>query len=142
MIVNCWLTVDDARRIYPLDRRERYRAELDAYQNYPTTFRAPLEEHLDELCLHSRSAASSSPRRSSRGEEWDHFFLLFSSPDWLGHYATGRFLRGDPEARAAFLRLYRAARRVRRLVRASRRRTPRSPCSPTTGSARRRCRST
>ena len=45
-----------------------------------------------ELCLH---------------EDWDHFFVLFSATDWLGHAATGRFLSGDDDARQAFLRLYR-----------------------------------
>src|SRR4051812_22449663 len=106
VIVNSWLTVDDARRIYPLDRRERYRAELDAYQNYPTTFRAPLAEHLEELCLIEERRFALA-RALFEQEEWDHFFLLFSAPDWLGHHATGRFLAGDPEAREAFLRLYR-----------------------------------
>src|SRR5439155_16824368 len=32
--------------------------------------------------------------------------VLFSSTDWLGHKALGRFLAGDPEAREAFVRLY------------------------------------
>src|SRR4051794_37258614 len=50
VVVNSWLTVDESRRIYPVDRRERYRAELHAYQNYPTTFRASLGEHVEELC--------------------------------------------------------------------------------------------
>src|SRR5207244_8613294 len=39
-------------------------------------------------------------------EDWEHFFLLCSSPDWLGHAATGLFLEGDAAARSAFLRLY------------------------------------
>jgi predicted AlkP superfamily phosphohydrolase/phosphomutase len=106
VIVNSWLTVDDERRIFPLDRREPYRAALERYINYPTTFRADLQTHLDELCLLERRRFELAQQLFER-EQWDHFYVLFSAPDWLGHYATGRFLRGDPEARAAFLRLYR-----------------------------------
>lgn len=106
VIVNSWLTVDEGRRIFPLDRRERYREALAAYQNYPTTFRADLQTHLDELSLIEQRRFELA-RELFLHEEWDHFYLLFSAPDWLGHYATGRFLQGDADARAAFLRLYR-----------------------------------
>jgi predicted AlkP superfamily phosphohydrolase/phosphomutase len=105
VIVNSWLTVDESRRVYPLDRRERYASELAAYQNYPTTFRADLETHLDELC-HIERQRFELAKALFEGEEWHHFFILFSATDWLGHYATGLFLEGDPAARRAFGRLY------------------------------------
>ena len=105
VIVNSWLTVDEARRIYPLDRRERYRQALDAYRNYPTTFYAGLDEHLRDLCELEASRFELA-RELFQQEDWGHFFLLFSSTDWLGHAATGLFLEGDDAARAAFLRLY------------------------------------
>ncbi len=106
VIVNSWLTTDEARRIFPLDRRERYSRELEAYRSYPTTFDAGLERHLDDLCELERSRFALAKELFLR-EEWEHFFVLFSSPDWLGHMATGRFLAGEAAAHEAFLRLYR-----------------------------------
>ena len=106
MIVNSWLTVDEARRIYPLDRRDTYAAELAAYQNYPTTFTADLETHLRDL-LHLERRRFELAKALFEREEWEHFFILFSATDWLGHHSAGRFLEGDPASRAAFLRLYR-----------------------------------
>jgi predicted AlkP superfamily phosphohydrolase/phosphomutase len=105
VIVNSWLTVDEARRIFPLDRRDQYRDALAAYRNYPTTFGSSLDTHLDDLCG-LEEARFALARELFLREEWDHFFILFSAPDWLGHAATGLFLDGDPAARAAFLRLY------------------------------------
>jgi predicted AlkP superfamily phosphohydrolase/phosphomutase len=105
VVVNSWLTTSDARRIFPRDRRDRYSAELDSYRSYPTSFRAPLDRHLEDLCKLEESRFALA-RRLVLTEDWEHFFLLFSSTDWLGHAATGRFLAGDPEARSAFLRLY------------------------------------
>lgn len=105
VVVNSWLTVDEARRIFPRALRAGYERELAAYLNYPTTFDAALDRHLDELCeLEARRFDLVKALFS--GEEWEHFFVLFSAPDWLGHMATGRFLAGEPEARAAFVRLY------------------------------------
>ena len=105
VIVNSWLTVDDARRIYPDDRRERYAGKLDAYLNYPTTFRAPLRTHLDELCLIEERRFELA-RALFEGEEWDHFYLLFSAPDWLGHWATDASCTAT-RARRRSCRLYR-----------------------------------
>lgn len=105
VIVNSWLTVDEARRIFPLDRRERYRRALASYRSYPTTFGASLDKHVDDLCA-LEEARFELALELFRGEEWNHFFILFSSTDWLGHAATGLFLAGDPGARSAFLRLY------------------------------------
>jgi predicted AlkP superfamily phosphohydrolase/phosphomutase len=105
VVVNSWLTVDEARRIYPLSLRERYRQSLAAYRSYPTTFGAGLDKHVDDLCS-LEATRFTLALELLRAEEWDHFFVLFSSTDWLGHAATGLFLSGDPGARAAFLRLY------------------------------------
>jgi predicted AlkP superfamily phosphohydrolase/phosphomutase len=105
VIVNSWLTVDELRRIFPVDRRSRYRDALAAYRSYPTTFEASLDVHLDDLCG-LEEARFALAKELFLGEDWDHFFLLFSSTDWLGHAATGHFLDGDPGARAAFGRLY------------------------------------
>jgi predicted AlkP superfamily phosphohydrolase/phosphomutase len=105
VIVNSWLTVDERRRIFPLDRRAKYADALAAYRNYPTTFGARLDTHLDDLCG-LEEARFALARELFLGEDWDHFFLLFSSTDWLGHAATGLFLDGDPGARSAFRRLY------------------------------------
>ena len=105
VVVNSWLTVDEARRIYPLSLRERYRQSLAAYRSYPTTFGAGLDKHVDDLCS-LEATRFALALELLRAEEWDHFFVLFSSTDWLGHAATGLFLSGDPGARAAFLRLY------------------------------------
>jgi predicted AlkP superfamily phosphohydrolase/phosphomutase len=106
VVVNSWLTDDDARRLFPPDRRARYAERLAAYRNYPVTFEAELERHLEDLSG-LEQARFDLARELLLREEWDHFFILFSSTDWLGHAATGRFLAGEREARAAFLRLYR-----------------------------------
>src|SRR5262249_38693855 len=50
VIVNSWLTVDESRRLFPIELRERYDKWLDAYRNYPTTFSASLPAHLADLC--------------------------------------------------------------------------------------------
>jgi predicted AlkP superfamily phosphohydrolase/phosphomutase len=105
VVVNSWLTTDEERRIFPLDRRDRYRAALAAYRNYPSTFGEALDRHLDDLSALER-ARFDLARELATGEDWQHFFLLFSSTDWLGHAATGLFLAGDAAARSAFLRLY------------------------------------
>ena len=105
VVVNSWLTTDEQRRIFPLDRRERYAASLAGYRNYPTTFQASLDRHLEDLCS-LEQARFDLVRELATREDWEHFFLLFSSTDWLGHAATGLFLAGDPGARSAFLRLY------------------------------------
>jgi predicted AlkP superfamily phosphohydrolase/phosphomutase len=119
VIVNSWLTVDDERRLLPSDLRRRYATVLEAYVNYPTTFNAPLAEHLEDLCeLESRRFDLA--YELMLGEEWDHFFVLFSATDWLAHKAAGAFLEGDPDARAAYLELYRLLDdRIGRLVRAA-----------------------
>jgi predicted AlkP superfamily phosphohydrolase/phosphomutase len=101
VIVNSWLTVDRARQILPIGRRERYRSLLEAYR----PFRAKRGD-TDELCG-IEQARFDLARELFLTESWDHFFVLFSSTDWLGHDGTGLFLRGDKDARAAFLRLYR-----------------------------------
>ena len=106
VIVNSWLTVDEERRIFPLDLRERYRQALDAYRSYPTTFYAGLDKHLRDLCELEESRFALCRELFLR-EDWGNFFVLFSSTDWLGHAATGLFLEGDDGARSAFLRLYR-----------------------------------
>ena len=105
IVVNSWLTVDEERRLFPRALRGRYERQLAAYRNYPTTFQAGLDRHLEDLCELEASRFDLAHALFA-GEEWDHFFVLFSAPDWLGHMATGRFLSGDPAARAAFLRLY------------------------------------
>jgi predicted AlkP superfamily phosphohydrolase/phosphomutase len=61
---------------------------------------------VDELCAIEK-ARFDLARELFLAEPWDHFFVLFSSTDWLGHSATGSFLRGEQSARTAFLRLYR-----------------------------------
>jgi predicted AlkP superfamily phosphohydrolase/phosphomutase len=101
VIVNSWLTDSESRRILPVGRRERYRTLLESYKTFPTDAR-----DLDELCA-IEQARFDLARELFLAEPWDHFFILFSSTDWLGHMATGSFLRGDEDARAAFLRLYR-----------------------------------
>jgi predicted AlkP superfamily phosphohydrolase/phosphomutase len=106
IIVNSWLTDDDDRRLFPVDRRARYARQLSAYRNYPVTFGAELGRHVDDLS-ELEQARFALARELYLGEDWDHFFILFSSTDWLGHAATGRFLAGEREAREAFLRLYR-----------------------------------
>jgi predicted AlkP superfamily phosphohydrolase/phosphomutase len=101
VIVNSWLTDSEARRILPLGKRERYRVLLDAYRTFPSA-----TGDVDELCV-IEQARFDLVRELFLGEDWDHFFVLFSSTDWLGHTMTGRYLRGDPEAERAMLRLYR-----------------------------------
>jgi predicted AlkP superfamily phosphohydrolase/phosphomutase len=101
VIVNSWLTLDEARRIFPLGRRERYRRLLDAQRTVPAD-----PQDLDEICAVD-AARFDLVRELCLHEDWDHFFVLFSATDWLGHAATGSFLAGDAGARRAFLRLYR-----------------------------------
>jgi predicted AlkP superfamily phosphohydrolase/phosphomutase len=100
VIVNSWLTDDPARRLLPADRRERYEPLLRAYKTFPDD-----PSNLDELCG-IESARFELARELFLHEEWEHFFVLFSSTDWLGHQGTGLFLGGDDGARASFLRLY------------------------------------
>jgi predicted AlkP superfamily phosphohydrolase/phosphomutase len=106
VIVNSWLTPDEARRIFPLDRRERYREQIASYRNYPTTFHAPLRTHLEDLCALEASRFRL-VRELFLHESWDHFFVLFSSTDWLAHMAAGQFIAGEEDARAAYAQLYR-----------------------------------
>jgi predicted AlkP superfamily phosphohydrolase/phosphomutase len=101
VIVNSWLTDDEARRILPVGRRERYRRLLESYRTFPVN---PSNVH--ELCA-LEEARFDLARELFLSEQWDHFFVLFSSTDWLGHAGTGRFLSGDDGAREAFLTLYR-----------------------------------
>ena len=135
-IVNSWLTEDGERRLFPASARERYRRELDAYVSYPTTFDEPLDVHLADL-QHLEETHMALARRLFEDEEWDHFYILFSSPDWLGHHGTGAFAQGDPAAIEAFGRLYA---QLDSYIGWFVERAParRSSCSPTTGSARRR----
>jgi predicted AlkP superfamily phosphohydrolase/phosphomutase len=101
VIVNGWLTDDETRRILPVGRRERYRRLLEAYRTFPRN-----SGDIDELCT-IEQARFDLARELFLAERWHHFFVLFSSTDWLAHHAAGWFLRGDSDARAAFLRLYR-----------------------------------
>jgi predicted AlkP superfamily phosphohydrolase/phosphomutase len=101
VIVNSWLTDDNGRRILPVRRRERYQRLLASYRTFPQN-----PNDLDELCA-IEQARFDLARELFLAESWDHFFVLFSSTDWLGHTGTGAFLDGDASARAAFLRLYR-----------------------------------
>ena len=101
VIVNGWLTDDETRRILPVRRRERYRRLLDAYRTFP---KRPGD--IEELCA-IEQARFDLARELFLAERWNHFFVLFSSTDWLAHHAVGWFLRGDADAQAAFLRLYR-----------------------------------
>src|SRR6266516_6037885 len=78
VVVNSWLTTDEQRRIFPLDRRERYAASLAGYRNYPTTFQASLVRHLEDLCS-LEQARFDLVRELATREDWEHFFLLFSS---------------------------------------------------------------
>ncbi len=100
VIVNSWLTDGEERRIIPVGRRARYSRLLQAYRTFPSSV-----GDVDELCA-LEQARFDLARELFLGEEWDHFFILFSSTDWLGHALTGRFLAGEVEARAAMLRLY------------------------------------
>ena len=101
VIVNSWLTDDEGRRIFPLGRRERYSRLLQAYRTFPAAV-----GDVQELCS-LEQARFDLARELFLGEDWDHFFVLFSSTDWLGHALTGKFLRGDESAGAALLKLYR-----------------------------------
>lgn len=101
VIVNSWLTDSESHRILPTGRRERYRSLLNAYRTFPANPREP-----EELCA-IEEARFDLARELFLAEPWDHFFVLFSSTDWMGHNATGLMLRGDAGARDAFLRLYR-----------------------------------
>jgi predicted AlkP superfamily phosphohydrolase/phosphomutase len=101
VIVNSWLTDDDGRRILPVRRRERYARLLSTYRTFPQN-----PSDVDELCAIEQGRFDLA-RELFLAEAWDHFFILFSSTDWLGHSATGSFLRGETSARTAFLRLYR-----------------------------------
>jgi predicted AlkP superfamily phosphohydrolase/phosphomutase len=100
IIVNSWLTDDPERIILPTDLRSRYGALLTSYKTFPDD-----PSNLDELCG-IESARFELARELFVTEPWNHFFILFSSTDWLGHQGTGRFLAGDHAARAAFLKLY------------------------------------
>src|SRR3954451_21315413 len=101
VIVNGFMTEDDRRRILPLGRAERYRRLLGAYRTFPANPRDVSQ--LREL----EQARFDLARELFLGETWDHFFCLFSSPDLVGHVLAGRVLRGDADARAAALDLYR-----------------------------------
>jgi predicted AlkP superfamily phosphohydrolase/phosphomutase len=119
VIVNSWLTVDDAKRLLPVELRRRYWTLLESYVNYPTTFHAPLPEHVEDLCT-IEARRFDLAYELLLGEEWDHFFVLFSSTDWLAHAAAGSFLAGDADAREAYLQLYRLLDdRIGRLVAAA-----------------------
>ncbi len=100
VIVNSWLTDEEGRRILPVGRAERYRTLLQAYRTFPSA-----TGDVTELCA-IEQARFDLARELFLGEAWDHFFILFSSTDWLGHSLTGRFLAGDETAKAAMLRLY------------------------------------
>lgn len=101
VIVNSWLTDDQARRILPVGKQTRYSRLLSAYRTFPTN-----PSDIEELC-EIEQARFDLARELFLGESWDHFFCLFSSTDWLGHQATGFALSGDPDARRRMLRLYR-----------------------------------
>lgn len=101
VIVNSWLTEDDAQRLLPVGRRNRYRRLLGAYKVAPKYV-----DDVDELCS-LEQARFDLTRELYLREEWDHFFVLFSASDWIAQLATGSALRGDQEAQAAFRRVYR-----------------------------------
>jgi predicted AlkP superfamily phosphohydrolase/phosphomutase len=100
VIVNSWLTDASERRLLPADRSAHYASLLEGYRTFPVDPR-----DVDEL-LAIEAARFSLAQELHRREDWDHFFVLFSSTDWLGHGYTGSFIRGDDAARRAFLRLY------------------------------------
>jgi predicted AlkP superfamily phosphohydrolase/phosphomutase len=106
VIVNSWLTDDETRRILPVHRGDRYRRLLDDYRVFPQMRGANITAHADELCALERTRFDLA-RELFLGEDWDHFFVLFSSTDWLGHVGLGHLLAGDPAALAAFTQLYR-----------------------------------
>jgi predicted AlkP superfamily phosphohydrolase/phosphomutase len=99
VVVNSWLTDDDARRVLPLGRRERYSRLVDAYRTVPNDPR-----DLSELCA-IEEARFDLARELFLSESWDHFFVLFSSTDWLAHRSAGALLAGDRDAFEAFARL-------------------------------------
>jgi predicted AlkP superfamily phosphohydrolase/phosphomutase len=101
VIVNSWLTDDGARRMLPFGRQARYERLLDAYRTFPESIGS-----IDDLC-DLEQARFDLARELFLAEDWDHFFVLFSSTDWAGHSLTGRFLQGDEAAAAALTRLYR-----------------------------------
>ena len=100
-IVNSWLTGDDQRRILPMGKRQRYQRLLSGYRLFPTNPRDS-----NELCKLEEGRFDLA-RELFLSESWDHFFVSFSSTDWLAHEAIGSFLDGDEEAGDAFRRLYR-----------------------------------
>ena len=74
---------------------------------------------IDELC-EIEQARFDLARELFLGESWDHFFVLFSSTDWIGHQVDRlRALRRSRRSPAAAPPLP-PARRVRRLVRRAR----------------------
>jgi predicted AlkP superfamily phosphohydrolase/phosphomutase len=99
VVVNSWLTDDDARRVLPLGRRARYSRLVDAYRTVPHDPR-----DLSELCA-IEEARFDLARELFLSESWDHFFVLFSSTDWLAHRSVGSLLAGDKDAFEAFARL-------------------------------------
>jgi predicted AlkP superfamily phosphohydrolase/phosphomutase len=101
VIVNSRLTTDDARRLFPLGRRDRYRRLLEAYRVAPRDF-----ENLDDFCA-VEQARFDLTRELYLREDWDHFFVCFSASDWVANLATGSALNGDEDARSAFRRVYR-----------------------------------
>jgi predicted AlkP superfamily phosphohydrolase/phosphomutase len=101
VIVNSRLTTDEARRLLPLGRRDRYRRLLDAYRVAPRDF-----DSVDDFCA-VEQARFDLTRELYLREEWDHFFVCFSASDWVAQLATGSALNGDDDARAAFRRVYR-----------------------------------
>jgi predicted AlkP superfamily phosphohydrolase/phosphomutase len=100
VVVNSWLTDDDARRILPLGRRGRYSRLVEAYRTVPHDPR-----DLNELCA-IEEARFDLARELFLSETWDHFFVLFSSTDWLAHRSAGSLLAGDRDALEAFARLF------------------------------------
>ena len=91
--MNSWLTVDERRRIFRSTGVPVMRTP--SLHTYPTTFEASLDEHVADLCG-LEEARFTLAQALFLQEDWDHFFVLFSSTDWLGHAATGLFLDGDP----------------------------------------------
>jgi predicted AlkP superfamily phosphohydrolase/phosphomutase len=100
VIVNSWLTDDPSRRILPVGRKERYAALLEPYKVFPDN-----PHDVDELCA-IEQARFDLARELFLREDWEHFFCLFSSTDWLGHAISGRLEAGDEEARRDALKLY------------------------------------
>src|SRR4051794_5768050 len=101
VIVNSRLTTDDARRLLPLGRRDRYRQLLDAYRVAPRDV-----ESIEDLCQ-VEQARFDLTRELYLREDWDHFFVCFSATDWVAQLAAGSALMGEDDARSAFRRVYR-----------------------------------